>query len=75
LKKARGSVKVAIIMIKAKVDYHQALELLKRADGFVRKAIEKRLKGKGISNGIHSVKYFVSGHISPFSSFPIWVLP
>lgn len=40
LKKAHGSVKVAIVMIKTNLGYNKALHLLKKADGFVRKAIE-----------------------------------
>ncbi|MCA2005317.1 MAG: N-acetylmuramic acid 6-phosphate etherase [Ignavibacterium sp.] len=40
LEKAKGHVKTALVMIKANVDYKEAKERLKRADGFVRKAIE-----------------------------------
>jgi N-acetylmuramic acid 6-phosphate etherase len=40
LKLARGSVKLAIIMIKANVNYSEAKKRLASADGFVRKAIE-----------------------------------
>jgi N-acetylmuramic acid 6-phosphate etherase len=40
LDKAKGHVKTALVMIKANVDYKEAKERLKRADGFVRKAIE-----------------------------------
>jgi len=43
LKKAHGSVKVAIVMIEANVDYNQALHLLKRVNGFVRRAIEDKI--------------------------------
>jgi N-acetylmuramic acid 6-phosphate etherase len=40
LDKANGHVKTALVMIKAEVDRDTALELLKRSDGFVRKAVE-----------------------------------
>ena len=40
LDKAKGHVKTALVMIKAKVDYDEAQRRLKAADGFVRKAIE-----------------------------------
>ena len=40
LEKAKGHVKTALVMIKADVDYKEAVERLKRADGFVRKAVE-----------------------------------
>ncbi|GAG10220.1 unnamed protein product, partial [marine sediment metagenome] len=40
LKKADGSVKVAIVMIKTNLAYNQVIDLLRKADGFVRKAIE-----------------------------------
>lgn len=40
LKKADGSVKIAIVMIKTNLGYNQAIDLSKKADGFVRKAIE-----------------------------------
>jgi N-acetylmuramic acid 6-phosphate etherase len=40
LEKAKGHVKTALVMIKAKVDYDEAQRRLKKADGFVRKAIE-----------------------------------
>jgi len=39
LEKAKGHVKTALVMIKANVDYKEAKERLRRADGFVRKAI------------------------------------
>ena len=37
---AKGHVKTAIVMIKAKVNYDEATARLKRANGFVRAAIE-----------------------------------
>ena len=40
LKQAKGSVKTAIVMIKANVNYSEAKKRLIEADGFVRKAIE-----------------------------------
>ena len=40
LEKAKGHVKTALVMIKAKVDYDDAQRRLEIADGFVRKAIE-----------------------------------
>lgn len=40
LDKAKGHVKTALVMIKANVNYGEALKRLKDADGFVRKAIE-----------------------------------
>jgi len=40
LDNAKGHVKTALVMIKAKVDYKEATERLKNADGFVRKAIK-----------------------------------
>jgi N-acetylmuramic acid 6-phosphate etherase len=40
LEKAKGHVKTALVMIKANVDYKEAKERLKRADGFVRNAID-----------------------------------
>ena len=40
LDNAKGHVKTALVMIKAKVDYKEATERLKNADGFVRKAIQ-----------------------------------
>lgn len=40
LEQADGHVKTALVMIKAKVDRTEAVERLKRADGFVRAAIE-----------------------------------
>lgn len=40
LEKAKGHVKTALVMIKAKVDYDEAQSRLEKADGFVRKAIE-----------------------------------
>ena len=40
LEKAKGHVKTALVMVKAKVEYKEAKERLKIADGFVRKAIE-----------------------------------
>lgn len=40
LEKAKGHVKTALVMVKAKVEYKEAKERLKSADGFVRKAIE-----------------------------------
>ena len=40
LDNAKGHVKTALVMVKANVDYKEAKERLKRADGFVRKAIE-----------------------------------
>lgn len=39
LENAKGHVKTALVMIKANVDIKEAKERLKRADGFVRKAI------------------------------------
>lgn len=39
LDKAKGHVKTALVMIKANVDFKTAKERLKKADGFVRKAI------------------------------------
>lgn len=39
LKKAKGHVKTALVMIKANVDYDEAQRRLKKADGFVRLAI------------------------------------
>ncbi len=44
LNKAEGHVKTALVMIKANTDYDTAVKLLKRSDGFVRKAIELKLK-------------------------------
>jgi N-acetylmuramic acid 6-phosphate etherase len=41
LDNAKGHVKTALVMIIAKVDYKGAIERLKKADGFVRKAIKK----------------------------------
>lgn len=41
LDNAKGHVKTALVMVKAKVDLKTAKERLKAADGFVRKAIEK----------------------------------
>ena len=41
LDNAKGHVKTALVMVKAKVDFKTAKERLKAADGFVRKAIEK----------------------------------
>jgi N-acetylmuramic acid 6-phosphate etherase len=46
LNKADGHVKTALVMIKADVDRDTALELLERSDGFVRRAIEIKLKQK-----------------------------
>ncbi len=43
LVKADGHVKTALVMIKANVDAGKAKKLLDEADGFVRKAIEKRV--------------------------------
>jgi len=43
LKRAHESVKVAIVMIKVKVDYNRALDLIEGADGFVRRAIEDKI--------------------------------
>ncbi|MFZ1517456.1 MAG: N-acetylmuramic acid 6-phosphate etherase [Ignavibacteriaceae bacterium] len=40
LENAKGHVKTALVMVKAKVDFKEAKERLKKADGFVRKAIE-----------------------------------
>ncbi len=40
LENAKGHVKTALVMVKAKVDFKEARERLKKADGFVRKAIE-----------------------------------
>jgi len=40
LKKAKGRVKTALVMIKANVDYKEATSRLKKANGFVRAAIE-----------------------------------
>jgi len=40
LDKAKGHVKTALVMIKGNVNYQEAKERLKHADGFVRKAIE-----------------------------------
>jgi N-acetylmuramic acid 6-phosphate etherase len=40
LDKAKGHVKTALVMVKANVDLKEARERLKRADGFVRMAIE-----------------------------------
>jgi N-acetylmuramic acid 6-phosphate etherase len=40
LENAKGHVKTALVMIKANVDFKEAKERLKKADGFVRKAIE-----------------------------------
>ncbi|MFO7526451.1 MAG: N-acetylmuramic acid 6-phosphate etherase [Ignavibacteriaceae bacterium] len=40
LDKARGHVKTALVMIKADVDFNEAQQRLKKADGFVRRAIE-----------------------------------
>ena len=40
LEKAKGHVKTALVMIKANVDIKEAKERLKKADGFVRKAIQ-----------------------------------
>ncbi|MCJ7552793.1 MAG: N-acetylmuramic acid 6-phosphate etherase, partial [Ignavibacteriaceae bacterium] len=40
LEKAKGHVKTALVMIKAKVNYDEAQRRLEKADGFVRKAIE-----------------------------------
>ena len=37
---ARGHVKTALVMIKADVDYNEAVNRLHRANGFVRAAIE-----------------------------------
>jgi N-acetylmuramic acid 6-phosphate etherase len=39
LEKAKGHVKTALVMVKAKVEYKEAKERLKSAEGFVRKAI------------------------------------
>ena len=39
LEKAKGHVKTALVIVKAKVEYKEAKERLKSADGFVRKAI------------------------------------
>lgn len=41
LDKAKGHVKTALVMIKANVDIKEAKEKLKKADGFVRKAIKE----------------------------------
>ncbi len=41
LEDARGSVKTAIVMVKATVSRDEALERLRRADGFVRRALEE----------------------------------
>lgn len=40
LEKANNQVKIAIVMIKAEATEQEALELLKQADGYVKKAIE-----------------------------------
>lgn len=40
LENAKGHVKTALVMVKAKVDFKEARERLKKTDGFVRKAIE-----------------------------------
>ena len=40
LDNAKGHVKTALVMVKANVDLKTAKERLKKADGFVRKAIE-----------------------------------
>jgi N-acetylmuramic acid 6-phosphate etherase len=42
LEKAGGHVKTALVMIKAKVDHDEAQRRLKRADGFVRAAIDNQ---------------------------------
>lgn len=44
LENAKGHVKTALVMILAKVDYKEAKERLKQADGFVRRAIETGAK-------------------------------
>lgn len=44
LELANYHVKSALVMIKAKVDFAEAQKLLEQADGFVRKAIEIKLK-------------------------------
>ena len=41
LKKAKGSVKIAIVMILGYVDYEEAKHKLEMSDGFVREAIER----------------------------------
>lgn len=41
LGKDKGHVKTTLVMIKVNVKYKEAKERLKRADGFVRKAIER----------------------------------
>jgi len=45
LRLAKGSVKVAIVMILGKVGYDEAVRRLKEANGFVRYAIETKDKG------------------------------
>ena len=40
LENAKGHVKTALVMIKANVDIKEAKERLKKADGFVRNAIQ-----------------------------------
>jgi N-acetylmuramic acid 6-phosphate etherase len=42
LKQAKGHVKTAIVMQKAGCSYFEAQRRLRKADGFVRKAILKR---------------------------------
>ncbi len=42
LKKAKGHVKTALVMIKANVDYYEAQRRLQKADGFVRIAIDSK---------------------------------
>ena len=44
LNKAGGSVKIALVMILCNVGKREAVRRLKKADGFVRNAIEQRNK-------------------------------
>ncbi len=46
LKEAEGHVKTALVMIKAKVGVNEAKERLVKADGFVRKAVELKVKSQ-----------------------------
>lgn len=46
LKEANGKVKTAIIMILLKCNYDEAEKRLEKADGHVRYALEKIIKGK-----------------------------
>ena len=46
LKEAEGHVKTALVMIKAKVDVKEAKSRLLKADGFVRKAVESKVKSQ-----------------------------